>query len=57
MPLALKLKMLESVVMSKIQHHFPNTYISEELLQGISETPLQDLHRYNYVHFLDEKAP
>ena len=33
LPLALKLEALESVVMSKIQHHFPNTNISEELLQ------------------------
>ena len=33
LPLALKLEALESAVMSKIQHHFPNTNISEELLQ------------------------
>ena len=33
LPLALKLEALELVVMSKIQHHFPNTNISEELPQ------------------------
>ena len=50
LPLALKLEALESVALSKVQHHFANTAFTEDQLQELDKLLASFLRNTFHIH-------